>query len=123
MNAGIYHLEKKVLKDLPKKGDIEKTVFPDYAKKGILNTIKFKNIRWHSIDSFKDIEECSLHGHSFGFRLTNEKACKHLWKWEVGHPTILRCANTHLDTKENDVASRLLEQCPKRGRERDQPSP
>ena len=63
MNAGIYHLENKVLKDLPKKGDIEKTVFPDYAKKGILNTIKFKNTNWYSIDSFKDIEECSLEIH------------------------------------------------------------
>ena len=63
MNAGIYHLQKKVLKDLPKKGDIEKTVFPDYAKKGLLNTIKFKNSKWHSIDSFKDMEECSLEIH------------------------------------------------------------
>jgi len=60
MNAGIYHLQKEVLKDLPNKGDIEKTLFPDYAKKGQLNTIKFKKIKWHSIDSFKDIEECSL---------------------------------------------------------------
>jgi NDP-sugar pyrophosphorylase family protein len=63
MNAGIYHLEKKVLKDLPKKGDIEKTVFPDYAKKGKLNTIKFRGTSWYSIDSFKDIEECSLEIH------------------------------------------------------------
>ncbi len=60
MNAGIYHLQKEILKDLPNKGDIEKTLFPDYAKKGKLNTIKFKNIKWHSIDSFKDIEDCSL---------------------------------------------------------------
>ena len=60
MNAGIYHLEKEVLKELPNKGDIEKTVFPDYAKKGILNTIKFKNAKWYSVDSFKDMEECSL---------------------------------------------------------------
>ncbi|MFB5605587.1 MAG: NDP-sugar synthase [Nitrosarchaeum sp.] len=60
MNAGIYHLQNEVLKDLPKKGDIEKTVFPDYAKKGKLNTVKFKNIIWYSIDSFKDIDECSL---------------------------------------------------------------
>ncbi|MFQ5476176.1 MAG: NDP-sugar synthase [Nitrosopumilus sp.] len=60
MNAGIYHLQKDVLKDLPNKGDIEKTLFPDYAKKGKLNTIKFKKIRWYSIDSFKDIEESSL---------------------------------------------------------------
>lgn len=60
MNAGIYHLEKSILKDLPDKGDIEKTVFPDYAKKGKLNVVKFKNVRWHSIDSFKDMEECAL---------------------------------------------------------------
>jgi mannose-1-phosphate guanylyltransferase len=60
MNAGIYHLQKEVLKELPNKGDIEKTVFPDYAKKGILNTIKFKNAKWYSVDSFKDMEECAL---------------------------------------------------------------
>ena len=60
MNAGIYHLSNEVLKDLPKKGDIEKTVFPDYAKKGILNTVKFTNTKWYSVDSFKDMEECSL---------------------------------------------------------------
>jgi len=60
MNAGIYHLQKEILQDLPKKGDIEKTVFPDYAKNGKLTTVKFKNVMWYSIDSFKDIEECSL---------------------------------------------------------------
>lgn len=60
MNAGIYHLQKKIIRDLPKKGDIEKTVFPDYAKKGILNTVKFRNTKWYSVDSFKDMEECSL---------------------------------------------------------------
>ncbi len=60
MNAGIYHLQKEILQDLPTKGDIEKTVFPNYAKKGKLTTIKFKNVMWYSIDSFKDIEECSL---------------------------------------------------------------
>jgi NDP-sugar pyrophosphorylase family protein len=63
MNAGIYHLQRQVLNDLPKKGDIEKTVFPDYAKKGLLNTVKFKNTKWYSVDSFKDIEECSLEVH------------------------------------------------------------
>jgi len=60
MNAGIYHLQKKILKDLPKKGDIEKTVFPDYAQKQMLNTVKFKNAKWYSVDSFKDMEECAL---------------------------------------------------------------
>lgn len=47
------------MKDLPVRGDIEKTTFPDYAKKGKLNTVKFTNVKWYSIDSFKDIEECS----------------------------------------------------------------
>jgi NDP-sugar pyrophosphorylase family protein len=59
MNAGIYHLKKETLKDLPSIGDIEKTLFPDYAKKEKLSTVKFRNAKWHSIDSYKDIEECS----------------------------------------------------------------
>ena len=29
MNAGIYYLQKEILKDLPNKGDIEKTLFPE----------------------------------------------------------------------------------------------
>ena len=60
MNAGIYHLNKETLKELPTVGDIEKTLFPDYAKKEKLTTIKFTNSKWYSIDSFKDMEECSL---------------------------------------------------------------
>jgi NDP-sugar pyrophosphorylase family protein len=60
MNAGIYNLKTDIIMDLPKKGDIEKSLFPDYAKKGKLYVVKFKNAIWYSIDSFKDIEECSL---------------------------------------------------------------
>lgn len=60
MNAGIYLLQRDTLKDLPSRGDIEKTVFPDYAKKGTLYITKFKNVKWYSVDSFKDMEECSL---------------------------------------------------------------
>ncbi|NND86993.1 MAG: nucleotidyltransferase family protein [Nitrosopumilus sp.] len=59
MNAGIYHLNHEILKELPDKGDIEKTLFPEYAKKGKLNLVKFKNVKWYSIDSFKDMEDCS----------------------------------------------------------------
>ena len=59
MNAGIYHLSCEIIKDLPIKGDIEKTTFPKYAKKGKLNNIKFEKVFWHSIDSHKDIEVCS----------------------------------------------------------------
>ena len=60
MNAGIYHLNKETIKELPNIGDIEKTLFPDYAKKEKLSTIKFTNSKWYSVDSFKDMEECSL---------------------------------------------------------------
>ena len=59
MNAGLYHLSKNLIKDLPKKGEIEKTTFPKYAKKGMLNLVKFNNTFWHSIDSYKDMDECS----------------------------------------------------------------
>ena len=60
MNAGIYHLQKDILQHLPTRGDIEKTVFPDFAKKGKISVVKFKHVKWYSIDSFKDMEECSL---------------------------------------------------------------
>jgi len=59
MNAGIYHLSKNIIKDLPIKGNIESTTFPKYARSGKLNFIKFKNVKWYSIDSYKDIENCS----------------------------------------------------------------
>ena len=60
MNAGIYHLNREIIKELPNVGDIEKTLFPNYAKKEKLFTVKFRNTKWYSIDSFKDMEECSL---------------------------------------------------------------
>jgi len=59
MNAGIYYLSKNIIRDLPLRGNIETTTFPKYAKNGNLNLIKFKNAKWYSIDSYKDIEECS----------------------------------------------------------------
>lgn len=59
MNAGIYHLTPDVLKHLPSKGEIEKTIFPKLAKQGNLHIVKFRNVIWFSIDSYKDIQECS----------------------------------------------------------------
>ena len=59
MNAGVYHLQRDVVKDLPVTGDIERTLFPEYAKTGMLGVVKFSDIWWYSIDSFKDIEECA----------------------------------------------------------------
>jgi NDP-sugar pyrophosphorylase family protein len=59
MNAGMYHLDRKILSDLPAKGPIEDVTFRHYAKNQKLSAIKFKNIFWFSIDSHKDLEECS----------------------------------------------------------------
>ena len=59
MNPGIYHLSKNIEKIIPKKGSLEGIVFPKMVQKKTLKTVKFKNALWHSIDSHKDIEECS----------------------------------------------------------------
>ena len=59
MNSGIYHLSKNIDKMIPKKGSLEGIVFPKMAKNKILDVVKFKNTLWFSIDSHKDIEECS----------------------------------------------------------------
>lgn len=59
MNAGIYHLDKKLVRDLPKKGSIEEDTFYKYAKKGKLSGVRFTNALWFSIDSHKDLEECT----------------------------------------------------------------
>jgi NDP-sugar pyrophosphorylase family protein len=59
INAGVYYLSKKILKYLPKKGNIENTAFPTLAKKGSLFAVKYKKAFWYSIDSHKDIEECT----------------------------------------------------------------
>lgn len=59
MNAGIYHLDKKLVSDLPVKGAVEETTFRKLAQKGGLTGIKYKNAFWHSIDSHKDLDECS----------------------------------------------------------------
>jgi len=59
MNPGIYYLSKNIDKMIPKKGSLEGIVFPKMAKNKTLNVVKFKNALWFSIDSHKDIEECS----------------------------------------------------------------
>ncbi len=58
MNAGIYYLSKEIIQYLPKKGNIENTVFPVLATKGCLRAVKYPNTFWYSIDSNKDLEEC-----------------------------------------------------------------
>jgi len=59
MNAGIYYLSDKVIKYLPKKGNIENTTFSILTTKGLLFAVKYKKAFWYSIDSHKDIEQCT----------------------------------------------------------------
>ena len=59
MNPGVYHLSVNIAKILPTKGSLEEIVFPKLVKKNSLQTVKFKNVLWHSIDSYKDIDVCS----------------------------------------------------------------
>lgn len=59
MNAGIYHLNKNIIPFLPSKGAIEETAFRRFAKDGKLTGIRFKDVFWHSIDSHKDLDDCS----------------------------------------------------------------
>ncbi|MHB8601542.1 MAG: nucleotidyltransferase family protein [Nitrosotalea sp.] len=58
MNAGIYYLKKEILKQLPKNGNLESTTFPVLAGCGKLHAIKYGEVFWKSIDSYKDMEEC-----------------------------------------------------------------
>lgn len=64
MNAGVYHMARDAAADLPARGDIERTLFPEYAAAGRLSCVVFDDARWYSIDSFKDVEECAEHAAS-----------------------------------------------------------
>ncbi len=59
INAGIYVMSSGIFDYLPDKGDIEKTAFPELARKKKLAGIKFPNSYWRSIDNIKDLEETS----------------------------------------------------------------
>lgn len=59
INAGVYALRSDALKYFPDKGDLEKTAFPEMAKDGVLCAVKFTNVFWKAIDTFKDLEEAS----------------------------------------------------------------
>ena len=59
INAGLYVLDHNTLDQLPARGDIETTLFPKWAGSGILKVRTFPDSQWYSIDSFKDISECS----------------------------------------------------------------
>jgi NDP-sugar pyrophosphorylase family protein len=57
VNAGVYYFRPEVFDYLPEKGDLERTTFPELARKSLLKAVKFKDVFWKAIDTQKDIEE------------------------------------------------------------------
>ena len=59
INAGVYAMKPEALRYFPDKGDLEKTAFPAMAQDKVLGAVKYTNIFWKAIDTFKDLEEAS----------------------------------------------------------------
>lgn len=57
INAGVYVLRRKILGELPERGNIEETLFPRLAQQRRLKAVVFKDVFWRSVDSLKDLEE------------------------------------------------------------------
>ena len=57
INAGVYALRRKVLSELPDRGNIEETLFPRLAQQRRLRAVVYKDVFWRSVDSLKDLEE------------------------------------------------------------------
>jgi NDP-sugar pyrophosphorylase family protein len=57
INAGVYYFKPEIFHYLPEKGDLEKTTFPELAKKNTLKAVKFRDVFWRAIDTQKDVEE------------------------------------------------------------------
>ncbi len=59
INAGVYAMKPDIFDYLPEKGDIEKTAFPRLARERKLIALRYSDVFWRSIDTYKDVEEVS----------------------------------------------------------------
>jgi mannose-1-phosphate guanylyltransferase len=57
ISTGVYKFSPMLMKYLPSEGDLEVSVFPRLVRLGLLGVTKFPNYYFHSIDSFKDVEQ------------------------------------------------------------------
>lgn len=57
INAGVYALRRRVLAQLPDRGNIEETLFPRLAQQRRLKAVVYRDVFWKSVDSLKDLEE------------------------------------------------------------------
>ncbi len=59
INAGVYAMKPAILEYLPERGDIERSTFPRLAKERRMIALRYENVFWRSIDTYKDVEEAS----------------------------------------------------------------
>ncbi|MEM4528875.1 MAG: nucleotidyltransferase family protein, partial [Desulfurococcaceae archaeon] len=59
INAGVYALKPGALKYFPEKGDLEKTAFPEMARKGVLAAVRYVDVFWKAVDTYKELEEAN----------------------------------------------------------------
>ncbi len=59
INAGVYAMTPQALKYFPETGDLERTAFPAMAKDGVLGAVKYTEIFWKAVDTYKDLEEAT----------------------------------------------------------------
>jgi mannose-1-phosphate guanylyltransferase len=57
INAGVYALRRRILAELPDRGNIEETLFPRLAQQRRLKAVVYRDVFWKSVDSLKDLEE------------------------------------------------------------------
>ena len=69
INAGVYAMKPEALKYFPEKGDLERTAFPAMAREGVLAAVKYTDIFWKAIDTYKDLEEATKSIQKLGGRL------------------------------------------------------
>jgi len=61
INAGVYAFRREMVGYLPRRGDIEREVFPRIAEAGLLAAEKYETppYYWRSVDTHKDIDEAA----------------------------------------------------------------
>ena len=69
INAGIYAMKPEALRYFPDKGDLERTAFPAMANNGVLGAVKYTDVFWKSVDTYKDLEEATKSIIKLGGRL------------------------------------------------------
>ncbi len=65
INAGIYVMKPEVFNHIPPEGDLEKTTFPELARRGKVVGIPYMDVFWRSVDTVKDVQEVSKEIHRY----------------------------------------------------------